>query len=96
MDEDDKTDYLKIKLCEDRRFVQVNSKGKTFQNNPHHCVLIIDFNDNNRRVDSQFTGLSKQLYVLKDQQLVPSGAKSLSQHLAKEQNILDEVESTVQ
>lgn len=63
----------------------INTNGKReaslFQNNPYHCVLIIDFNDDNRRVVSQFSGLSKQLYVLKDQQLVPCRAQSLRQHL---------------
>lgn len=49
----------------------------------HHCVLIIKFNDNNRRVVSQFTGLPKELHVLKNQQLVPRRTQRLRQHLRK-------------
>lgn len=50
----------------------------------HHCVLIIKFNDNNGRVISQFAGLSEQLHVLKNQQLVPSWTQRLRQHLRGE------------
>lgn len=50
----------------------------------HHCVLIIKLNDNNGRVISQFVGLSEQLHVLKNQQLVPSWTQRLRQHLRGE------------
>lgn len=50
----------------------------------HHCVLIIKLNDNNGRVISQFAGLSEQLHVLKNQQLVPSWTQRLRQHLRGE------------
>ena len=59
-----------------------------FHNNSYHCVLIVDFNDNNGRVMSQFAGLSKQLHVLKDQQLVPCWTQCLSQHLGRGQSTL--------
>lgn len=59
-----------------------------FHNNSYHCVLIVDFNDNNGRVMSQLAGLSKQLHVLKDQQLVPCRTQRLSQHLGREQSTL--------
>lgn len=59
----------------------INREASVYQNNPYHCVLIIELNDNNRRVISQFTGLPKQLHILKNQQLVPRGAEGLSQHL---------------
>lgn len=51
------------------------------RNPSHHCVLIIKLNDNNGRVVPQLAGLSKQLHVLKNQQLVPRGAQRLRQHL---------------
>lgn len=59
-------------------------EASVYQNNPYHCVLIIELNDNNRRVISQFTGLPKQLHILKNQQLVPRGAEGLSQHLQED------------
>lgn len=61
--------------------IHVETDELPYKNHPHHCVLIIELNDNDGGVVSQFSGLSKQLHVLKDQQLVPSRAQSLSQHL---------------
>lgn len=66
-----------------------NREASLIQNNPYHCVLIIDFNDNNWRVISQLAGLSKQLHILKDQQLVPCRAQGLWQHLEKNPKTFD-------
>lgn len=47
----------------------------------YHCVLVIDLNDNDGRVIPHLVGFSIQLHIVKDQQLVPGGAKGLIENL---------------
>lgn len=58
-----------------------SAESRRLKEKSYHCVLIIDLNDNDRGVVSELAGFSKQLHVLKDQQLVPRGAQSLRQNL---------------
>lgn len=50
----------------------------------HHCILIIDFNNNDGGVISELAGFTKQLHVLKDKQLIPCWAQCLRQNLNTE------------
>lgn len=65
---------LSLKFQETCRRILTETKS-------HHCILIIDFNNNDGGVVSELAGFTKQLHVLKDQQLVPRWAQCLSQNL---------------
>lgn len=69
-----------LKKCVNSSLIQFSLEREA-----HHCVLIIDFYDDNGGVISQLNSLSKQLHILKNQQLVPSWAQSFRQHLQQNQ-----------
>lgn len=52
----------------------------------YHRVLVVDLNDNNGWVVSHLMGLAIQFHIVKHQQLVPGGTKSLVEDLGKERD----------